>query len=252
MKAIIAAAGWKAAGADIGLPGCPEPFLPLGDGTTTLSRTAQAFSDNECEIYTAIAGRDYPYSRYIRWSEQKFLPKFGHDFDWSATPWTPERYAYAAQFGAVLEMPDPGGWSTSLDTFCQSMDMIGADNWDGLILACGDMLVHREVLDFIAGLPVPFVFSLTAFHAYFGLDADGARCFRDYAEPYRRFRSQDAWRNEKNWAPHYWGNTILAQAGFNIFGRETAPVQKWTDIDIAAIYGDALRWVAAESDGNET
>lgn len=239
MKAIIAAAGWKGAGADIELAGCPEPFLPLGDETTTLSRTATTLMDNGFEVYVAIGPPGYPYSMYKR----SIIPD-GWIF-WNESPWTQERYDYAAQFGTVLEMPDPGGWSTSLDTFCTAMDIIGGDNWDHLILACGDMLIPKNILEYVIGCTVPFVFSFTAFHSYFGLDKDGARFFREYTEPFRRYATKESWLSDKDMAPGHLGTAAMAKAGFSIYGRGNAPAHEWTDVDICAHYRDAHELVTS-------
>jgi hypothetical protein len=238
VKAIISAAGWKGAGAVAGngLAECPEPFLPLGDGTTTLSRTATILRDSGFEVYPAIGQRGYPYSRYIRWTCTAHLPEFGNDFPWDGSPWTQERYDYAAQFGTVLEMPDPGGWTMSLDTFCEAMDMMGEENWDHLFLAPGDMVVPAECFESMFTLDVPFVLSFTAYHSYFFFDQAGAAVFREYTEPFRRLKDEQAWLHDKEWAPTHWGTTKLRDAGFNVWGHDKLPEHKWTDIDIGPIY----------------
>jgi hypothetical protein len=245
MRAIISAAGWKGAGIGTGLAGCPEPFLPLGDGTTTLSRTATILADNGYDVSIAIGRRGYPFCHYVRWTNTPTPPIFDDGFPWDASPWTTVRHNYAAKLGDVLEMPDPGGWTTSLDTLCESMDMLDEGEWDGLILTCGDMLIPHKCMNFILSLKKPFVFSFTAFHVVFGLDADGARIFRECAEPFRRFDSARSWKYDKRDGPSCYGLEVLKAEGFKAYGLDSAPqCNRWTDIDIDETYKDARALVA--------
>ena len=247
MKAIISAAGWKGAGVLLGLGQIPEPFLPLGDGTTTLSRTATTLSENGHEVYIAVGEKGYPYSRYIRWTAEcpLPLPGFPADFPWDGSPWTDERLSYAADLGTVVQMPDPGGWTTSLDTFCETMDWLGEEQWDDLFLACGDMFVPRDCLEFILALETPFIFSFTAYHNYYGLDLAGAQFFRKYSEDFRRFRDERSWKRDKAMAPGHLGSVALRENGFSVHGHDIAPPHVWSDIDYKETYADVLKMAAA-------
>jgi hypothetical protein len=244
--AIIAAAGWKSAGHKDGLAGCPECFLPLGNGTTALSRTATTLAENEFKVYTVTGQIGYPYEKYVRWVATPRPPVIGKGFPWDSSPWTQERYDYAAQFGTVIEAPNPGGWTTSLDTFCVAMDEIGEENWEHLLLARGDMVIPRNCLETILGIACPFVLSFTAWHSYFLLDKDGATFLRAYMEPFRRFASKNSWLHDKNMAPDHWGTMALREVGFGIYGRDSLPAHKWTDVDTAPTYHDAQRLVSDE------
>lgn len=246
--AIISAAGWKAAGYKDGLVGCPECFLPLDDdGSTSLSRMATFLADNGYEVHIALGTRGYPYRKYVRWKSTSTPPVFPGDFPWGSSPWTQERYDYASRFGNVIEVPDPGGWTTSFDTFCVAMDEIGND-WEHLLLARGDMVIPKECLEIILDTEPPFVFSFTAWHSYFLLDHDGAEFLRAYMEPFRRFATEKSWKNDKNMAPDHWGTAALEKVGFGVYGRDDLPPHKWTDVDTSATYrmartlegGDAL------------
>ena len=178
----------------------------------------------------------YPFSKYIRWSATKHLPQFDEHFPWDESPWTQGRYDYAATLGEVVEMSDPGGWSTSLDTFCEAMDIIGRNNWEHLFLTCGDMIIPRRCFEYILDCGAPFVFSFTAYHTCFGLDGPGADFFREYTEPYRRFKDEDSWLHDKALSPNYQGVEALKKAGFEHVQLDTAPPCAWTDIDIGPIY----------------
>lgn len=244
--AIIPAAGWKAAGQKDGLTGCPECFLPLGNGTTSLSRTAMILADNDFEVYIAIGKLGYPYSKYVRLFATPDPPSIGDDFFWNSSPWTQERYDYAAQYGTVIEIPNPGGWSTSWDTLCIAMDTIGEENWERLLLARGDMIIPRYYLETIINAAYPSVFLFTAFHSYIQLDIDGAKFLRSYVEQFRRFETKESWKHDKNMSPDHWGTQELKKAGFDIHGRDLAN-NKWTDVDIAATYHDACRLVNSKA-----
>ena len=91
MKALISAAGWKGAGDAFGLGAVPEPFLPLGDWTTTLTRHVEALAG--MDIYIGIGKRGYPYSAYRRAIVKEPFDK---------SPWTQERYGLTARLGTVL------------------------------------------------------------------------------------------------------------------------------------------------------
>jgi len=244
MNAIISAAGWKGSGASRGLAERPEPFLPLGDGTTSLSRSAKALSEKGYTVYIAMGKRGYPYGSYIRWQETTILPEFDEDFPWDRSPWTQELYDYASKLGTVLEMEDPGGWSTSLDTLCEAMDDIGRENWDRLFLTCGDMMIPRPCFEYIIDCEIPFVFSFTAYHACFGMDREGSEFFREYAEPYRRFSCKEAWYNAKSPSPNYQGVDVLKEHGFtHVQIDDRVPPCKWTDIDNTKTYQRAIKLV---------
>ena len=243
-NAIISAAGWKGSGIDVGLAGCPESFLPLGNGSTPLSRTAGMLSDAGYTVYIAMGKRGYPYSRYIRWTLTSFLPEFSDDFPWNGSPWTQERYDYASEIAEVIEVRDPGGWSTSLDTLCEAMDAIGKEKWENLFLACGDMVMPEPCFKYILSQEIPFIFSFTAYHVYFGMDLPGAEFFRKYTEPYRRFRDADAWLHEKALSPNYQGVDVLKEKGFQHVQLSTAPPCKWVDVDTHKTYQKARRLIA--------
>lgn len=245
-KAIIAAAGWKGAGYRDGLPGCPEPFLPLGDGTTVLSRTATILAENSFDVYIAMGKRGYPYKKYVRWVSANQPPEFNPDFPWDGTPWTQSRFDYASQLGTVIEVPNPGGWTSHLDTFCEAMDTLGSDNWDNLLLLPGDMVIPRECLEYMLTLERPFTLSFTAFHTYFFMDKPDSRFFRACAEPFRRFANEESWKSDKNMAPNHWGGRTLALCGFDIHPHDILPEHEWTDIDTLPTYHDAKRLISEQ------
>ena len=244
-KVIIAAAGWKGAGYKDGLAGCPESFLPLG-GATILSRTACIFAENGFKVYIAVGPLSYPYRKYVRWVSSLHAPVLPEDFPWDDSPWTQERLDYAATLGTIITVPDPGGWSTSLDTLCVGMDALGPDKWDGLLLACGDMVVPRICLEYMLALEKPFSLSFTAFHSYFFMDKSDAEFFRAYAEPFRRFKDEKSWRYDKDKSPGHLGSADLREAGFTIHSHSILPSTRWTDVDTMQTYHGAYEVIVGE------
>lgn len=239
MNAIITAAGWKGAGEFENLPGCPEPFLPLGNGQCPLSRTATILNNAGFDIYIAIGKRGYPFHAYHRADLVQT-----DRFDWSGTPWTQERYDYASQFGTVIEIDNPGGWSTSVDTFCEAMDTIGQEKWDRLFLACGDMVIPNYCLEYIITCEPSFAFTFTAYHCYFYLEQKDAEFWREYAEPFRRFDNRESWMNDKIWSPNYEGVAVLRENGIRTIDHMILPEQRWTDVDSYKTLKVARRFVA--------
>jgi hypothetical protein len=111
------------------------------------------------------------------------------------------------------------------------------------------MIIPRECFEYILSREHSFMFSFTAFHVCFGLNLSGAEFFREYTEPYRRFKSEDSWRSDKALSPSYQGIETLKEAGFKHVQLDTAPECKWVDIDIAQNYRKACSLV--ERVGNE-
>lgn len=208
--AIIAAAGWKGVGREVGLAECPASFLPLGNGTSTLSRLSKQFHRLGYDVLIAVGALGYPFKAYQPRDEylvqhaagrsiESILEEIGvHPED---SPWTLERHAYAATLGEIVTMPDPG-WSNMHDSFCRVMDYLG-DNWQRLVLVCGDTVFSTPFLrDVFTFLNWPCQFGMHYNHAIFLLDTAGGAIYRNYTEDHRkRARSLADWATATNLYP---------------------------------------------------
>lgn len=236
--AFISAAGWKRSGEDHGLGHYPEPFLPLGDGTTTLYRAAKTFSHLGFDIYIAMAPRGYKFSQH--W------PMFTKDSPLEGSPWIQERFDYASQLGTVIEVPDPGR-SGSSDTFYSMLR--AATYWDRVVLARGDMLIRNGDMESILNtLPWPSQYQVASNHAWFLLDQKSARAYMRQVASQRR----NDWKNRQEWGDGihrgspdgHPGTGIAKGAGIIPHGSWNGPTIKWIDIDTPETYRQALGLVA--------
>jgi len=233
MIAIITAAGWKGAGRERGLPEVPECFLPLGDGTTTLSRMATGLSSLGFSVHIAVAPLGYPFSAY--W------PKFMLD-DLPESPWTQEILDYAGGLGTLIEIENPGR-SGSHDTICKAMGMI-PDNWERLFIARGDMLLQKGGLQKIVSRKWPAQHQLCPNHSFFMFDKKTATIYLEYMKQFTGEWSTRAewWGNGKH---QYWpdghpqGTQAMKERGLPVHWSDN-PVMKWADVDSPATYTNAI------------
>ena len=255
--AIVSAAGWKGSGKERGLPGCPECFLPLGDGTTSLYRNAKVAAKLGFEVYVAIGELGYRYREYHRHTMPGHYSKFLHcavpgreieGFSMDDSPWTQERFNYASQLGTVVELPNPGP-AFSHDTFCFVADTL--DDWDQLLLARGDMLLSLGYLErILTELPWPSMYTFNPNHAYFLFDKKGMVAYRNQLTPVMRSGWALLPRPERGNVyarmpdGHPQGTTAMKHAGVAIYGGHNGPRGKWMDIDTSESYTQALQWVA--------
>jgi len=247
--AIIAAAGWKGSGVEEGLPYCPEPFLPLGDGTTTLSRSATMFAKHDFDVYIAVAEQGYRCSEY--WDD--LLPKEStEEFSMDSSPWTQARFDYASQFGTAVEVPNPGRTSANV-TLCFVMDILKGQ-YDQLLLAQGDMLLsydffEKMMVGFSRSL-TPSIYGFTPNHLYFFLDRLRVIVYRHLVEPWigREFESRrdPEYRRMAAYMPsgHPQGMGVMGIAGTEIYGGHNWFNGEWMDIDTPEQYTRALQLVA--------
>lgn len=238
--AFISAAGWKRSGEDHGLADCPEPFLPLGDGTTPLYRIARILSGLGFEIYIAMAPVGYKFHQH--W------PKFTEGRPpLEGSPWTQERVDYASQLGTVIHVPNPGR-SGSNDTFCKMLEAV--TDWDRVLMARGDILTaDRDLEIVIETLPWPSQYQMACNHSYYLLDQKSAAIYLQQMAPWRcdNWLSRTAWSNAMHrWVPdgHPEGTGQFADAGIPSYGGHNGPKLRWKDIDNARRYDNVLKLVA--------
>jgi hypothetical protein len=157
--ALIAGAGWKGAACrlkavppktpDFLLPliACPELLLPLGDGTTVLSRVADQLQDRGFSLFVSVGkpGCLFPTAAMHYGGRRTLITKEAFGIGRTVSPWTAERVRYVQQFGCAVEQanPDVGNCHTS---FYSLLDAAGKD-WDRWLLLCGDMVFSDALLD---------------------------------------------------------------------------------------------------------
>ena len=173
--AILAAAGWKAAGDSELCPpdaqeclkpleGCPNALLPIGQGETVLSRTAGQLSSLGFEVWAGV-GRIG--CRYERWAAS--AKKAGYLKDTvsdetfalakSESPWTKERISCVGSFAHVVEIADPDDHNC-FHTYWKVMCEV-RPGWDRLLLMHGDTLLRAEILESILRMPAPHIYVLS-------------------------------------------------------------------------------------------
>ena len=196
--AIIAAAGWKGAGhgfkgqlADIPeiclpLETCPESLLPLGDGSTVLSRWVRQLRDHDFTAIFAVVGqpgclfptiRDVPGTAHHTTPEQAAVCA-------TQTPWTWERLNYVASLATPILSPDPN-YANFEDSYARGLDAIGSD-WDRLLMLHGDTVVSDGLLQTtLAQEPSCFV-ELHPYHNLIWLTREHAEAYRELQEERHR------------------------------------------------------------------
>jgi len=250
--AIIAAAGWKAIGRNVGLQHIPGPFLPLGDGTTIVSRLAGQLGNLGFEVFIAIGALGYPFGSYqLRWGSdergyntpsEEGLRSIG--LSPADSPWTSEIYKQASQWGKLISVPDPG-WGNQHDTFCIGLDEISGQ-WERVLLVCGDTLFDDSfIADITTLLPWPCQFQMHPCHSVFLLDRGHVGAYRSRAQNYRR-RPESYW-DWKQMIARYpdgqIGTGLLEYDRIKHYGWHNWPGGKiedssklWIDIDASSKY----------------
>lgn len=249
---MIAAAGWKGVGYQERLADCPATILPLGDGTTILSRLVAQLRG--FEIFIAVGKLEstadsYPVRR-IHFEHPKpesleaRLERLGVSS--KMKPWTPERHEYIRRLGTIIPV-EAGGFSCH-NTFCLVMDYIGYD-WDRTLLIQGDNLFSTEyITKIVEESPWPCQYQMHPAHSIFLLDRVAARVYREYAEAYRIHVGDSP---EKFGQPDERAGTVrLAELGIPHWGPHRDQItsewfhDNWLDVDDIEDYANAKRRVA--------
>ena len=229
--ALIAAAGWKAAGIRtkagpdtpefvVPLYLCPEPLLPISDGETTLSRMAAQLAalDFECHIAVGRPGCTYPETAKQITS---FVPEAESICDIS--PWTALKVAYAGQFGKlhmIMEPDERTGW----DSICLMLDELEALKvpWTRALLILGDCIFPPGSLEHITNGDFPCWYISSGFERLFWLDRGSIETWRNHIW---RIRTRET-NTEQQFADL---TSALASTGANLYKIDTK--FDWTDID---------------------
>lgn len=232
--AIIAAAGWKGAGSSYH-PGCSEPLLPLGDGTTVLSRLVGQLRERGFEPFIGIGkpGCRYPFWAH-RMAERGYVPEDEARQGVDSSPWTEERVEYVRSLGTPIFCPNPDETSHH-ETYRIILNEIGTD-WDRAFFSHGDMLIRDSLLDDYLALPWPchIVYRL---HTWLILDPAAASVYCDVARGHRERRMWDARDTEPAARLHEVISLVDGDEAFP--GR----ADEWMDIGRVCDYRRALEWV---------
>lgn len=230
--AILAAAGWKAAGYSFegqleGIPAsslpletCPEPLLPLGSGKTILSRLVDQLRGFGFADIFAIVGepgclyptiRNRPGVRHHT-TEEQIEPGATN------SPWTWPRVSYVVSLAIPLLTPDPDE-TNYLDGYARGLDIVGFVDWDAVLLMQADLLMTSELLGSIVNQEPSCYMTLHPRHDLFWLTPKEARGFRQLVEPHRRYDDP----------PLHEGP--LGKMGIRQLQPSTVHAQQWTDVD---------------------
>lgn len=242
-RAIIAAAGWKGGGRDIGYAHVPIPFIPLEDGSTVVGRLSATLKQRGFSPIIAVGAIGYPFSAYQprgdffteKLSADAVLDKIGvHP---GGSPWTGEIHEYAARHGELVIVPDPG-WTNPHDTYCRVLDEIG--NYERVLLIQGDTLLTTRLWDCIFQWRPSFQFAPCPNHSVFMLDNDGVTVYRKSAEPHRqRATIPERWDCEADTQPDgQAGSGLLQHKGIKLYGWHHTP---WRLMDTDALWLDIDR-----------
>ena len=231
--AIIAGAGWKCGGAGvkdippqtdaISLPltGCPEMLLPLGNGTTVISRLSSQLRKRGFTIFIGVApvGYTYPSATYFVTYKKRRYPvdKGSAQIGLSVEVWTQERLDYVAKFGTTFFGPDPDK-SNINSTLLAGIDRAGPD-WDRWLLLPGDMMFSDALLDEIIAWPCSCALWLGDLALW--LNAEGIGHYRELTRGRLGGKSKHHAISEKAWLvyPHRHGDA-LAKRGIKFLSYE--------------------------------
>ena len=239
--AIITAAGYKGVGIPFGLPDCPEPLLPLGNGETILSRLCRQLEGYK--IFITVGSPDSTYEKVTRWNAK------GGGFNYVdvGRPWNDERLEYVAQFGTTITMDKPD-WKTQQDSICYAFDAIGF-GYDKYVLSPGDHVYSDWLIGEILDADYPRQYSVREYlgNRIFVLNKETAKLYRGFAK-YTRDRGMRAWFGNK-W--HIYGD-ILLDGNKESTGRIMANAcpltlvsedEFPTDVDTPESYEKVIHWI---------
>jgi len=235
--AFISAAGWKRSGDEHGLADCPEPLLPLGDGTTSLYRTARVLSALDFDVYIAMAPIGYRFDQHwAMFTEDQPLLE--------GSPWTQERVDYVSKLGTVIHVPNPGRTCGAHSTFCEMMEVV--TDWDHLFLARGDMVYSEgHLARIITTLPWPSQYQVAPTHGWLLLDKSIEAAYLSQVAPFHHttWESRKIWSTTTYQLPDGYPQGTH-KFGLKVFNNQNGPVGQWLDIDNVKTYKQALAGVA--------
>lgn len=237
--AVIAAAGWKGAGHTTGMVDRPEALLPLGDGTTVVSRLAAQL---KALGFTSIIGVGRPGCLYPRVAyfltvgnprQERFLPEDVAQVGRTVSPWTWEDVEYVARFAVpwIVPVPERGNWHNFAHTV---LDAIGYRNWDRLFIVSGDYMFTDALLrDVVSCSPPCQVQMPSTGHVAFLLDPAGARIYYEAMETHQGFRQTTPIAE-------------LERAGLPLVKVGEGRGDEWLDVDFEHSYRGAVKRIAEE------
>ena len=220
--AIILAAGYKAVGYNfIGVPPCcPEALLPIGweYGDTPVGRLSNQLQLLDYQVFVAIGRPGCRYTGFLKKcvaNPTSNLPAEAMA-EVDQPPWTYDRLRHVAEHGIPLLMPEPDLKSYD-NSAMQSLDMIGTDWWDQLVILQCDFVWSDEGLTEVLAQPAPCQVLVKGRHVITPLlTPEAARMYRRLGDKYRH-REKWGWTLEMG----RWGKAGLPPEG-KVF-RQAAP-----------------------------
>lgn len=220
--AIILAAGYKAVGYgfDDVPPCCPEALLPIPDrqGSTPVARLARQLRRSDYKVFIAVGRPGCRYTGFLKKcvaNPTSNLPAEAMP-EVDQPPWTYDRLHYIAQQGIPLLMPEPDLKSYD-NSAMQSLDMIGTDWWDQLvILQCDFVWTDKGLETVLAQKPSCQVLVKGRHVITEVLTPETARLYRRLGDKYRH-REKWGWTLEMG----RWGDAGLPPEGKEF--RDRAP-----------------------------
>lgn len=262
--AIIAAAGWKGAGCRRAsvplcqpclkpLATCPEPLLPLGDGTTPLSRLSHQLSSHGFKIVIAVGKLGSLYPKYVASAGNRWISRPLAKQMLNQSPWTRGRLAFAAEYGRTIAIskPDQGG---SVESVCHVIDILQREEpLTRLLIVFGDTLFSDKALDDLLDLPFPFCLHRGGEFLFY-LDAKGVEIYHKLAP--RRPPNAEFFRWKHQIVhPYHQLQAELARTGVHLFGQGgedfegSVPTYPGTDLDTWKAYDQVLGMIRRGSFG---
>ena len=251
--ALIAGAGWKGAACRLKnvpsqtpefllpLIACPELLLPLGDGSTVLSRLAGQLQDRGFSLFISVGepGCLFPTAARHYGGHRTLITKEAVRAGQMVSPWTEERVRYVQQFGCVVRQPNPdiGNCHTS---FCSLLDAAGRD-WDRWLLLCGDMVISGALLDEVLVYSSSCWFRLKDQILWFG--KNGMRDYSSVVCTMAGTRSYDAGMVAKARVKEFYKSRRSSAIRF-LDESELHHGTECVEIDHTYMYPDALDWIA--------
>ena len=248
--AIIAAAGWKGGGKNLGLPYVPMPFIKLVDDSTTISRISGKLTSREFRVIIAVGAIGYPFRSYQQrggfFMEQTPIDEMIQELGVTpgGSPWTREIHQYAARYGELAIMPEPG-WTNQHDTFCRILDTMS--DYHKVLLIQGDILLADVLWDQLFQWEPSFQFVPCPNHSIFLLKGNGLSAYRERAEMSRKRPTDPSTWNDgaRAYPDGAVGSGYLQHNGVKLYGWNHTPWrlmdtgQYWLDIDNGANYNMA-------------
>lgn len=249
--AIVLAAGWKGAGCrKVDVPNCqdclkplatcPEPLLPLGDGSTSLSRLSRQFRELDFEVIIAVGKLGCLYPRYAGDAGGRSISRVLAHQMLRESPWTKGRLQFAAEYGNLVTIDEPDGGTRFNSACCSIEACLQRGPVSRLFIVHGDFLFSDRLFREIVNLPFPFYLHLFGGEEVFFLDEGGIQIYHRIAP--RERLSENYFESKRAMIkPRRLLCETLALAGVNLLNVKSLTYgREWQDLDTWRAYNRAL------------